>query len=133
MSINSWKKEYYKGRVKTAARDAMAATEHSLLKWTGLSYDNLKKHGLEKWSCGIIANPQTRAEFSVGNDECALCQYSTYGDEYGISCKVCPLARSSDDMTCYDCDSPYRVWERTGDNAPMVQALQRTIAWLKEQ
>lgn len=131
MSINSWKKEFYQGRVLDAARDVVSATEHSIIKWTGLSEANLKKHGLVKDDRGrdSIINPKTGGQFEVGEGECALCQYDSH--QVVISCHACPLMMV--DAVCRHSDSPYHKWMRTGNNKPMLAALKKALARVKKE
>lgn len=133
MSINSWKKEFYRGRVQVAARDVVSATEHSIVKWTGLSEANLKKHGLVKdkdSACGDrITNPKTGGQFTVGEGECALCLYDSH--QIIISCYACPLPKVN--AMCRDCNSPYQYWTLTGNNKPMLAALKKALAYVKKE
>ncbi len=124
MSINSWKAEFYKGRVKHAARNAVSATEHSIVKWTGLSPENLKKHGLIQ-SDDMLINEATQGMFQVGVSECALCEYDT------DMCSMCPLDAVG--AGCSERNSPYHVWWQTGDNKPMMKALQKALKYAKRQ
>lgn len=133
MSINSWKKEFYQGRVQDAARDVVKATEHSIVKWTGLSEENLLKHGLIKdpdyFNRDNIINPKTLGRFEVGEGECALCQYDSHASEW--DCCACPLPKVG--AECRRDDSPYQRWVRTGNNKPMLAALKRALKYVKKE
>ncbi len=133
MSINSWKKEFYQGRVLDAARNVVSATEHSIVKWTGLSEANLKKHGLVKDNNSAyrdnIINPKTGGRFEVGEGECALCQYDSIASLWG--CCACPLKKVG--AECRDSDSPYQRWVRTGNSKPMIAALNKALAYAKKE
>ena len=133
MSINSWKQEFYHGRVLDAARNVVAATEHSIIKWTGLSEANLKKHDLIKdpdyFNRDSIVNPKTSGRFVAGADQCALCQYDLTHSPH--SCCACPLTEVG--ALCRNEDSPYQRWVRTGNNKPMLVALNRALEYVKKQ
>jgi len=125
MSIVSWKREFYKGSLPLAAKTELGAIDHSLLKWTGLSTENLTKHGLqhglrrvaEQW----VYNQVTRACFEVSSNECALCYHNDTIRADPWECDTCSLAIVS--SACGRGDSPYQHWVQTSDNLPMVAAL----------
>lgn len=121
MSIISWKKEFYKGRLREAARDPLCATEHSLRKWTGLRAEHLKAHGLVV-SDGSILNPSTKIEFGIDSSTCALC-VMCMGDNDYVSCRHCPILQVTGKRCDGDSQSPYLVWYREGDPEPMIATL----------
>ena len=132
MSVRTWKEEFFTGIVK-ASKTPLAAAEHSLRKWKGLDPEQLKKHKLVKVADEhYINSTKTCNGFDVGCNECALCRYSNAVAGYH-SCDDCPLAEASGGVTCMDNASPYRVWLDTGDVKPMVEALKRTVEWLKKE
>ena len=133
MSINSWKQEFYQGRLRDAARDPVKATEHCIVKWTGLTPANLKKHDLIKdpdyFNRNSIVNPKTNGRFTVGEAECALCLYDSTHSLHG--CCACPLIKVG--ALCRYEDSPYQRWVRTGNNKPMIVALKKALKYVKKQ
>ena len=46
MSLKTWKKEFYPISASRVRKDAIAAIEHSLRKWRGLTKDQMKRHGV---------------------------------------------------------------------------------------
>ena len=133
MSINSWKQEFYQGRLRDAAHDPVKATEHCIVKWTGLTPANLKKHDLIKdpdyFNQDSIVNPKTNGRFTVGEAECALCLYDSTHSLH--SCCACPLTKVG--ALCRNEDSPYQRWVRTGNNKPMLVALKKALEYVKKQ
>jgi hypothetical protein len=135
MSLSSWKKEFYKGRIKKAARDPLSAVEHSLRKWKGLRAKNIEAHKV-KISYGDVVNPITDNSFSIDADSCALCQMCKYDDGYSrIDCSKCPIVK----VTGRVCDgsaatpSPYGVWVKQNDPEPMIKVLKQVRKQLKEE
>ncbi len=135
MSLSSWKKEFYKGRIKQAAKDPLAAVEHSLKKWKGLRAKNIAAHKVEI-SHGDVFNPVTCNSFSIDADSCALCQMCKYDDGYSrINCSKCPIVQ----VTGKVCDgsqatpSPYGVWVKEGNPEPMIAVLKQVRKHLKAQ
>ena len=130
MSINSWKQEFYQGRLRDAARDPVKATEHCIVKWTGLTPANLKKHDLIKdLNQDSVVNPKTNGRFTVGGAECALCLYDSTHSLH--RCCACPLTKVG--ALCRNGDSPYQRWVRTGNNQPMLVALKKALEYVKKQ
>ena len=131
MSLNSWKQEFYQGRIKTAAKDPITATQHSLKKWKGLKAKNLEKHGL-KPSYGNIVNPDTDRAFSIDAGSCALCVSTKTRWDDGVVCSMCPIHQATGDK-CDGGGSPYIMWIKNHDPKPMIQLLKRTLNYLKEK
>lgn len=130
MSINSWKKEFYKGRIKQAAKDPLAATEHSLKKWKGLKDKHLTKHGLVH-RYGDLRNPDTGNEFGIDDSSCALCQHVKL-DPAHYGCAPCPIVKATG-CKCDGDSSPYSAWLKNKDPQPMIQVLKATRKYLKAQ
>ena len=130
MSLNSWKKEFYQGRLRDAAKTAETATIHSIRKWKGLRRANLDKHLLDNTARGVITNMLTRADFEIDASTCALCAYSE--DDYGFShCGRCPFTAAHHKSCCDGDDSPYMIWMDTRNPEPMIEALERTLAHVR--
>ena len=127
MSINSWKKEYYKGRLRDAARTPLSAAEHSLTKWRGLRAGALQDHGLVE-DCMDIRNPDTDSVFLINSDTCALCALALKSGS--LDCDNCALQLSTA-YGCGDHDSGWYAWERRSDPELMIQQLEHTVMWLK--
>jgi len=103
MSLQTWKAEFYPVEADQCPIDQAVA--HSLLKWKGLTAENLAKHGVERWpdSNNIGAEDDT---LWIGSESCALChhfhtddpQENEHGDE--TFCLECPLAIARDGFAC---------------------------------
>ncbi len=138
MSLATWKKEFYPGTAAGAARrGAVAAVEHSLLKWTGALPKNTKKHGV-KFSADGIAEPgaawaDEKSMLFFGGGSCALCQ--RYYKENDYDCSRCPLAALK--MACGEApDNPYdaSMFGPEGPDArPMIRALKKALALVRRE
>lgn len=131
MAIKKWKAIYFPGDLKgveEASKDAMLAANHSLNKWRGLSPEILSEYKLSRRSECILQNGSV--VFEVDEAECALCAYDDLNTMSG-SCNVCPLRHVSE-ITCAEDNSPYQYWINTGDNGPMVDALEKTVEFLEK-
>lgn len=131
MSLNSWKKEFYQGRIREAAKDPLAAVEHSLQKWKGLKAKHLAKHGLEHCH-GDIRNIDTGKEFSIDDTSCALCQYTKPAPGYGSICTDCPVVAAIG-RKCDGDSSPYSEWLKNKDPQPMIELLKATRKHLQNK
>lgn len=124
MSINSWKKEFYQGRIRDAAKDPLTAVDHSLRKWEGLKSANVAKHGLVAWD-GALKNPSSNATFYIDNDSCALCQMSA------DDCRKCPIVLATD-KTCDGTDSPFADWLCGSNPTRMIKVLKSARRYVLE-
>lgn len=135
MSLASWKKEFYQGRLRDAARSPLAAVEHSLRKWEGLRKVNLDAHGVVI-ECSDVVNPDTDTRFGIDCDSCALCKMctSTITSWRGslsphTDCDKCPIVLATGE----ECDgggSPYDKWVDFDDPVPMIAALNAARVYL---
>lgn len=141
MSLEQWKEEYFPGGYdavrEAAAAGPLAAAQHSLNKWRGVSPEVLEEYDLRRSDeCVTDGNWY----MPLDEDECALCEYDTkirtqagrkmdFTDEDTI-CVDCPL-RKVTGVRCSDPSSPYWTWRHDGDNRPMVAALEATVAALE--
>lgn len=140
MSLETWKAEYYPEEAGIAAeRGAIEATKHSILKWEGLRKENKEKHGLLHGVGGgrvLVFGGDT---FRIDSNTCALCGVVDLKEE---SCESCPfyLANGFDcsgDLEYYDEETepeeyPYYSYTVTGDPEPMIECLEKTLAYLEE-
>lgn len=138
MSLNSWKREFYKGRIKQAAKDPLTAVEHSLQKWKGLKDKHLANHGLVQF-CSALHNPDTGKEFCIDNSSCALCRFVELANTTGLAddsgrytCDPCPIVKATGSK-CDGVGSPYSAWLKYKDPQPMIQVLKATRNHLKAQ
>lgn len=129
MSLNSWKQEFYQGRIKVAAKDPITATQHSLKKWKGLKAKNLEKHALRPFF-GDIENQKTGKEFSIDNSTCALCVHTQAISISRGDCSRCPIVAATG-AKCDGEGSPYGMWIKNNDPKPMIQLLKATLKHLK--
>jgi hypothetical protein len=147
MTIETWKKEFYPVEAEDCPEDQ--AIEHSLLKWQGLSPDNLAKHGLELSPrfAGIIEigkeYDDANAKFFIGSDSCALCHHfhsddpdeDENGDE--THCLECPLAITrgaacdhllvDEEGEELENESPWHEYAKSRDPKPMILWLTKTL------
>lgn len=129
MSISTWKKEFYP-EPPSENMTAEEATLHSILKWEGLTQENLEKHGLTL-SHGVIYETYGSEgnTFEIDQNSCALCVAFKGADE--LDCSSCPLYQSSW-MDCADVLSPYREFLRADDPGFVLQFLRDTLKFIRE-
>ena len=130
VSINSWKREFYQGRLKDAAKTALGAAKHSLRKWRGLKPKNLAKHNLTNRAFGIV-NIDTNATFDITAYTCALCLRAR--DAWSeLDCNSCAYKLANG----YDCgsnyDSGWHLWCDEQDPSKMIKELKKTIKFIKK-
>ena len=136
MSLDTWKQEFYPVPASEVENDQVAATEHSLRKWRGLTTENLTRHDLACTPPEIYdANPgKTHDYFCFGEYTCALCRhYFKSPDDDTPTCVTCPLYETLQGHTCDYDGQPYSVWIRTGDPQPMITALEETLEHLTKE
>jgi hypothetical protein len=129
MSLETWKQEFYPEPADECS--AERAVAHSILKWTGLLKENLKKHNvwrkLGEWNLTSINDER----FTVASDSCALCyHYLEPADEEETPCKRCPLYQVRDEVSCDNFKSgefypPFGEWLH--QDKPEVM-----LDWLKQ-
>ena len=120
MSLKTWKDEFY--HVDADSKiivDDWFATTHSLQKWRGLRFENLRKHGLIA-GFDYIYDPDTGEPFYIGGESCALCKFH-------ITCGNCVLAKYLGKRCDEDNTMPYVVWLDIDDPEPMILALEEII------
>lgn len=119
MSLGSWKGEFYSIEAyDTPEADALA---HSLLKWSGMTDENLAAHGVSAdFRSGELCDDD--AILWIANETCALCFRFQYSGS--SRCTACPLFKALGGVPCDHTDMPYTVWRQTGDAKPMIAALE---------
>lgn len=122
MSIDTWIAEFYPvSAVEAAKGNDMELTEHALRKWTGLTKENLDRHGINTPKSGDITemvgvNDITKT-FSVAGSNCAMCiKHSTHGYESMIKCAQCPIVKATG-VKCTDGHTEQR-WATVGVELP---------------
>lgn len=129
MSLASWKAEFYP--VDANSKEALKhPARHSIRKWTGLSRDNLRKHGLRKVGQFIIQDGNGSV-FEIDDDTCALCQHDVRHTKNHL-CDSCPLYEVRGHVPCGRAmsdeeESPYRTFGRTGRVLPMLKWLRKAL------
>ena len=143
MSIASWKAEFYPMDVESVPFDAVQATRHSLVKWTGLREANRVRHSVELRNHSILVDtdgsPADDDIMQIDSSSCALCQHfydDHSNDDDADWCARCPLNITLG-MSCDDSDgrvpSPWDMWTNTQDPEPMIAALEQTLNRLNDQ
>jgi hypothetical protein len=93
MSLESWKKEFYpRGAGLFAYATDEQVIRHSLVKWNGLTKENLAKHGVSRKN--NVLHDDTQEEFFINGDTCAMCvkdnpnscKSCSYMKHFGIAC-----------------------------------------------
>lgn len=133
MSMKSWREEFYP--VRAFDCDEAGALDHSIKKWLGLRPENLARHDLivlgENMKSIYSKFEYDRPLLGIDGSTCALCKHYVDVPD-AADCAGCPLYL---ELGCVPCDSrkaypepPYRVWIKTGDPEPMIDALLRAKA-----
>lgn len=128
MSLQTWKEEFYKVPAIEVKNDK-DAIDHSILKWTGLLPENLKKHECKLDNAGYgtalisIDSTQNYPQklLMITGSTCALCKLHI--DQEG-HCQNCPLYMFLGNR-CDEYDMPYRLFDEQLDMPvqPMLDAL----------
>lgn len=137
MSLATWKKRFYKTPASKATKTNALA--HSLLKWTGLTEANLRKHNLTKVFASII-DETTARELPINDKSCALCFVYLPKDALRTNetaCYRCPLYAANNNHPCDSFEtgreSPYGVWLSTEDPKLMIRLLRKATAMQAEK
>jgi hypothetical protein len=136
MSLDTWKQEFYPVAAVECPGNVVDAIAHSIRKWTGLTKENLERHGLRKVSADGIGEGDEPSvsdgtKFYTCSFSCALCVH--------FSCAACPLAQArggdGDGRGHVPCDSPrsdesliltpWRSWTDKADPQPMLTWLRK--------
>lgn len=129
MTIESWKQEFYP--VEAGACPEGQEIQHSLLKWTGLKPENLKKHDMDALGNAIeevVNGDYTMKVFSVDASTCALCQAHSVRDEDDdeFPCSECPLSKLG--ANGVDCNTEYEAFTQGDNPDPMLEILNKALA-----
>lgn len=123
MTLQTWKAEFYPVRANTIA-DTREAILHSIQKWSGLTKENLDKHGCRIDNGDIVDESDV---LSITTSSCALCNLF-YCHR---TCKACPLQNvreeRCDEERWDEEDSPYHQWTGAGDPEPMLAWLNKAL------
>jgi hypothetical protein len=137
MSIDTWKNEFYPTGAEIFVhkennlQNAIEATEHSLLKWKGLSHKNITKHDLYFKRYALTENKysigKSESDLVISGSSCACCRLTT--SDYmglGIDCKHCPIYF----INGHDCNDIYGEWNRSKEPDDMITLLEDTLSGL---
>lgn len=89
MSVDSWKKEFYKKPANKTKKSE--AAEHSLAKWRGFKKKNLRKHNVEMDARAAIIRDDYTDFAATSADSCALCHHYFDASAEANTCRDCPL------------------------------------------
>lgn len=129
MSVETWKQEFYPTEAEDNIDDDTMALNHCIVKWKGLTEDNLKKHNLKKLWCDDDIVGIDGKKFSVNQNTCALCQIY-----YTDWCAGCPLIKMGFTMCGGDDpgrNDPYSDFYENNNPQPMIEALEKTLEFVK--
>lgn len=129
MSMKTWKEEFYPVGADEAAKGGnLAAVEHSIKKWEGLTLENLAAHGVRQHEDApyVITGPEGLGpgDFPLSMGTCALCEIFALR---GRECHGCPLydVRGAKCFKDGKDEAPYNAFceEYPGRPGPMIEAL----------
>lgn len=145
MTVETWMVEFFDVDVDGIEKNKVAALEHSIKKWKGLTRENLNKH------CVSIVNFEDRPEladgkttqrFVINSRSCALCQlFMLDGGDAEANCTQCPLAQYRGGYPCdvcgptqidgkEICPNPWKAFKERNPQ-PMIDQLEQTLAFVK--
>ncbi|TXH54255.1 MAG: hypothetical protein E6Q97_11375 [Desulfurellales bacterium] len=118
MSLASWKEEFYPVRAIECKKEQ--ALDHSILKWTGLLPENLKKHGvfLQNQYLKDFKDPDNL--LAIDGSSCALCVWH-YAEGWCVVEGACPIYLA----TRRECGKEYGLFAREAQVLPMLNLLQQ--------
>lgn len=124
MSLQTWKEEFYP--TEAGSPEAQASPiEHSLIKWKGLTKENLDKHAVKKTE-GYIWIGDDNNSLCIDSDSCSLCLKARSIrslKQSSLMCEECEIHKNLNE----ECDIEYATWCRTGDPTTMISLLTRTL------
>lgn len=127
MSLRTWENEFYRKPPK-CKMTRLEAIEHSLMKWIGLSAENLAKHGVVfRKSFGMLVVADNSDYLKINDWSCALCvKYLNYAS-WKPDCKLCPLYAHLGDTRCDTQGEPYSIAAEERNPTPMIEALAEVL------
>lgn len=126
MSFETWRAKFYP--IPADKVEHKDAAHYTMLRWAGLTPDNLERHGLTispKVDRSVLEDG--KVVFRTGSATSALCQ-QYLNDKH--PCQHCPLAHIRDGVPCdgtrdeFETRSPFDVWLE--DGSPRV-----VLYWLR--
>jgi len=127
MSLESWKNEFYPVEASKDHSD-IAAIEHAILKWTGYTEENLKKHELT--SDGAVITDSDNNVVIFATNSCSLCLKYWAND-----CDKCPLYLIGESCISSHHESnisPYRKTMNNSDPSYILDALKKALIYARE-
>lgn len=134
MSMQSWLDEFYPvpARDPSAISDDIAACNHSIRKWSGLTQWNMQRHNVSLAS-RVVSDGSSHLTLGIDSSSCALCV--RHYDALPLpnsSCATCPLARARGGVPCDSVmegerTSPFMAGV-AGSPTPMLTWLRRALA-----
>ena len=130
MSIETWKKEFYKESIEeVCAGTTIAALEHTLTMFKGCRPASLSKH-----QChldGAYVKDAENKKFILDCEHSYLCNKFTFLDVLDYSCMDCPLCKVRGGV---ECDQPKQNrtppwWSLTQNKnpEPMIDLIKKAI------
>ena len=130
MSLATWKEEFYPIPAEDACRSVMEALDHSILKWSGVTKENLIKHGCELYGCEVQEISDI-FDFRFNSSTCALCKLVEE------ECCDCIITKACGCPCCsyrnYTEPTAYGVFIHKGDGEPMRKLLVESKKYLDKE
>jgi hypothetical protein len=130
MSLETWKAEFYPVPASTPM-NTVEACEHSLRKWRGLTTESLAKHGCEKIPNSVFITDAAEERFEITGYTCSLC-HAYHNLSWLAGCGECPINKVNG-TSCDRGEDPYRSFTLKGNPQPMIEALEKALAWAMER
>jgi hypothetical protein len=130
MTIQSWKDEFMPKRAKECTGSNEVALKHASKKWSGLTQEMLRKHGLTAENS--VLRDWNKETFVINNASCALCEMYIDCHKRPVE-NNCPLIYVRDNRACDNAlsteeHSPWWIWVEFRDPEPMISLINKALA-----
>lgn len=129
LAPEDWLEDFYPSCANSekATKSAKAAVKHSLRKWRGMTTKVLARYNLKREGRKVLVKDTGDLFVIISSDNCALCM------KYDVVCGKCPLTKTNPDYNCDREGSPYRKAVDNNAVSSMIQALEETLAYVKNK
>lgn len=122
MSVATWLNEFYPIPVSAVTKER--ALDQAILKWDGLTPENLAKHKCFLTSGYVMSMEGIDIKFRINGTTCALCYHYIKKDK---GCTECPIPQRHKEASITEerCRTEYQIFWFIQDPNPMRQLLAR--------
>ena len=124
MSIETWKKKYYKDVDGAKKWTDLECANHTLKKYKGIS--KLEDHDLSLDDCDLLRD-DGKIIFSFNGDSCSFCKKYYQLGKQSKACAKCPLYKEGNGCGENE-DDAYSVFCEKGNTKPMIALMKKIIS-----